>query len=352
MDSAIRRIPALAETGYGSSTTARRASHPDKPVPGWAQLPRSATSTSVRLQLGRDRLGGGAGRALAEWIVGGERLQTSPRSTSGAFAAFQRRQRLAALAGQRSARAALRDPVPNRENDLGPNRSGAHRSTMCSRRRTRPSAPEWAGSVRCSFAPAGETAALDYTWGQPDWLEWSRAEHQNTRENVTVFDQDLLLQVPGDRTGRRGRPAMALHSRRGGRAGSHPSTPGCSTHAATYESDLTVTRISAEEYFVVSSAATTERDQDHVRRNLPTRSRTRIDDGDRRLAVFRRDGPEVPRAAHPPERRRPRQPGLRLRHQSGDRACGTTVRATAHLRRRARLELYVPSGFAAGCTPS
>ena len=37
----------------------------------------------------------------------------------------------------------------------------------------------------------------------------------------------------------------------------------------TYESDVTVTRVSATEYLVVSSAATTERDQDHIRRNLP-----------------------------------------------------------------------------------
>ena len=34
----------------------------------------------------------------------------------------------------------------------------------------------------------------------------------------------------------------------------------------TYESDLTVTRLSADEFLLVSSAATTERDQDHIRR--------------------------------------------------------------------------------------
>ena len=32
----------------------------------------------------------------------------------------------------------------------------------------------------------------------------------------------------------------------------------------TYESDLTVTRLSADEFLLVSSAATTERDQDHI----------------------------------------------------------------------------------------
>ncbi len=39
----------------------------------------------------------------------------------------------------------------------------------------------------------------------------------------------------------------------------------------TYESDVTVTRTGADEYLIVSSAATTERDKDHIRqiRNLP-----------------------------------------------------------------------------------
>ncbi len=37
----------------------------------------------------------------------------------------------------------------------------------------------------------------------------------------------------------------------------------------TYESDLTVTRTGEQEFLLVSSAATTVRDQDHLRRHLP-----------------------------------------------------------------------------------
>ena len=37
----------------------------------------------------------------------------------------------------------------------------------------------------------------------------------------------------------------------------------------TYESDLTVTRVGPTEFLLVSSAATTVRDQDHIRRHLP-----------------------------------------------------------------------------------
>jgi 4-methylaminobutanoate oxidase (formaldehyde-forming) len=59
----------------------------------------------------------------------------------------------------------------------------------------------------------------------------------------------------------------------------------------TYESDVTVTRLSPTEYLMVSSSATTERDQDHLRRHLPTESSTRIVDLTSAYAVLGVMGP-------------------------------------------------------------
>jgi glycine cleavage system aminomethyltransferase T len=59
----------------------------------------------------------------------------------------------------------------------------------------------------------------------------------------------------------------------------------------TYESDVTVTRLSATDYLVVSSAATTERDQDHLRRHLPEGSRTAVVDLTSSYAVLGVMGP-------------------------------------------------------------
>jgi len=59
----------------------------------------------------------------------------------------------------------------------------------------------------------------------------------------------------------------------------------------TYESDLTVTRLSPTEYFLVSSSATTERDQDHLRRHLRPGSTTRIVDLTSSYAVLGVMGP-------------------------------------------------------------
>ncbi len=59
----------------------------------------------------------------------------------------------------------------------------------------------------------------------------------------------------------------------------------------TYESDVTVTRTGADEYFIVSSAATTERDKDHIRRNLPADTRASLVDVTSAYAVFGVMGP-------------------------------------------------------------
>ncbi len=58
-----------------------------------------------------------------------------------------------------------------------------------------------------------------------------------------------------------------------------------------YESDLTVTRTARDEFLLVSSSATTERDQDWIRRNLPKQSRTRIRDVTSSYAVLGVMGP-------------------------------------------------------------
>jgi 4-methylaminobutanoate oxidase (formaldehyde-forming) len=59
----------------------------------------------------------------------------------------------------------------------------------------------------------------------------------------------------------------------------------------TYESDVTVTRTADDEYLIVSSAATTERDKDHIRRNLPDGTLAQLVDITSSLAVFGVMGP-------------------------------------------------------------
>ena len=60
----------------------------------------------------------------------------------------------------------------------------------------------------------------------------------------------------------------------------------------TYESDVTVTRTGRDEFLIVSSAATTERDKDHIRRNLPSGANASLVDVTSSYAVFGVMGPK------------------------------------------------------------
>jgi 4-methylaminobutanoate oxidase (formaldehyde-forming) len=59
----------------------------------------------------------------------------------------------------------------------------------------------------------------------------------------------------------------------------------------TYESDVTVTRTGDAAFLIVSSAAATERDQDHIRRNLPPNANATLVDVTSAYAVFGVMGP-------------------------------------------------------------
>jgi heterotetrameric sarcosine oxidase gamma subunit len=117
----------------------------------------------------------------------------------------------------------------------------------------------------------------------------------------------------------------------------------------TYESDLTVTRLSAAEFLLVASAATAVRDVDHLRRHLPPGARAAVVDVTSGYAVYGVMGP------------RSRELLSRLtRRDLSDAAFGfgtsamidlgyATVRAT-RITYVGELgwELYVPAEFAAG----
>jgi heterotetrameric sarcosine oxidase gamma subunit len=275
MESALHRVPALEETGIRKFYNGPESFTPDNQfILGEAPEVRGffvgAGFNSVGIATA-----GGAGRALAEWIVDGEPTLDLTSVDVRRFARFNGNNqwlhdRVAEVLGLHYA-----VPWPNRE----------MRTARPFRR-----SPLYAHLVRANanfgsrmgweranfFAPADQSPEIEYSWGKQNWLPWTAAEHANTRENVTVFDQtsfskyrligpdaEAVLQwvctadvaVPVGRTVYTG----MLNAR------------------GTYESDVTLTRVAPDEYLIVSSAATTERDQDHIRRQLGGRRATLVD---------------------------------------------------------------------------
>ena len=83
----------------------------------------------------------------------------------------------------------------------------------------------------------------------------------------------------------------------------------------TYESDITATRLSPGEFLLVSSAATTERDKDHISRHIPADARATLVDVTSCYAVYGVMGPAVQGTALAALPQRFRQRGLRVRQQ-------------------------------------
>ncbi len=188
MDEAVRRIPALAETGIRKFYNGPESFTPDNQfvmgeAPGLRGYFVAAGFNSVGIASA-----GGAGRALAEWIVDGDPGTDLVGVDIRRFDAFHGnerwlRDRVAEVLGLHYA-----IPWPNREMETS-------RPFRCSPVHDRLAE---AGAVFGSkmgwerpnvFAPTPGEASLDYCWGKPSWLPWSAAEQRATREAVAVFDQ-------------------------------------------------------------------------------------------------------------------------------------------------------------------
>src|SRR3954466_3106679 len=122
------------------------------------------------------------------------------------------------------------------------------------------------------FAPAGVDPTIEYTWGKPNWLTWSAAEQTTTRTAVTVFDQTSFSKYVMVGPDAEAVLQWLCTADVGVPVGRSVYT-GILNARGTYESDVTVTRTGPEEFLIVSSAATTERDRDHIRKNLPDGAR-------------------------------------------------------------------------------
>jgi len=232
---------------------------------------------------------GGAGQALAQWITEGEPGLDLSAVDIRRFARFNGNNqwlhdRVSEVLGLHYA-----VPWPNRElTSARPfRRSPAYhlleRAGACFGSRM--------GWERANFfAPPGERPVIEYGWGQQNWQPWSGAEQRAARTAVAVFDQTsfskYLITGPD-----------AEHVLQWLCTADVAVEPGRTVYTGmlnahgTYEADITVTRLSADEFLLVSSAATTERDKDHITRRMPAGARAALVDVTSMYAVYGVMGP-------------------------------------------------------------
>ncbi|HET9861020.1 MAG TPA: FAD-dependent oxidoreductase, partial [Nocardioidaceae bacterium] len=289
MDNALLRIPALHETGIRKFYNGPESFTPDNQF----VLGEAPTVRGFFVGAGFNSVGiataGGAGRALAEWIVEGRPTADLVAVDIRRFAGFNGnnrwlRDRVGEILGLHYA-----VPWPNRELETARpfRRSPVYhlleRANACFGSRM--------GWERANyFAPAGEDPAIEYSWGRPNWLPWSAAEQAATRNAVGLFDQTSFSKYLV--LGRDAESSLQWICTNDVAVPVGRSVyTGLLNDRGTYESDLTVTRTGPEEFLLVSSAATTERDIDWITRNIPDGADTKVVDVSSSYAVLGVMGP-------------------------------------------------------------
>ncbi|MBB5161052.1 FAD-dependent oxidoreductase [Mycobacterium sp. AZCC_0083] len=289
MDNALLRIPALEETGIKKFYNGPESFTPDNQfilgeAPGCANFFVAAGFNSVGIASA-----GGAGRALAEWIVNGSPTSDLTSVDIRRFAPFNGNNRwlhdrVAEILGLH-----YEVPWPNREMATArPFRRSPVHHLLVAANANFGSRMGWERAN--FFAPPDREPTIEYSWGKQNWLPWSAAEQIATRTAVAVFDQTsfskFVLVGPDAESALQWLCTADMAVEVGTTVYS-----GMLNERGTYESDVTVTRTADDEYLIVSSAATTERDKDHIRRNLPRGNHAQLVDVTSSLAVFGVMGP-------------------------------------------------------------
>jgi glycine cleavage system aminomethyltransferase T/glycine/D-amino acid oxidase-like deaminating enzyme len=234
--------------------------------------------------------GGGAGSALARWIVAGEPdLDLTPVDIRR-FAPFQGnrrwlRTRVKEIVGLHFAMA-----WPNREPESArPLRRSAIHQLLDDRGACFGSKLGWERPTW--FATDGAKPVVEYSWGRQNWFDSSAGEHLATREAVTLFDQTSFAKYV-----LRGSDAVTALQHL---CSNDVDVPigrtvytGLLNDRGGYEADLTLTRLAWNEYLIVTSSGQAVHDLDVIRRGIPAQLHAEVVDVTPSYAVFGVMGPQ------------------------------------------------------------
>ena len=266
LEAAIRRLPALADVGVRKFFNGPESFTPDVryllgETPDVQKLYVAAGFNSIGIQSA-----GGAGRALAEWIVGGHAPMDLADVDIRRVQKFQ------------VSKAYLKERVteslgllyamhwPHRQYETA---RGVRTSPLHERLAARGACfGEAAGWERANwFAPAGVNPKYEYSYGRQNWFDHSAAEHRATRDGVALYDMSsfgkFLVQGRGVEAALQ---RIATNDMR--------VSPGRIVYTqwlnerGGIEADLTITRLSETSYMIVTAGAAARRDLTWAKRHL------------------------------------------------------------------------------------
>ena len=291
MEQALERVPALAEAGVKQMINGPESFTPD----GNFILGEAPEVAGFFVGAGFNAFGiaagGGAGKALAEWVAGGEPPMDLWVVDIRRFAALHAdkawvRERTLELYGKHytvawpheehaSGRPLRVSPLYDRLGDQG----------ACFGSKLGWERPNW-------FAPAGVEAQDNYSFGRQNWFDPVGAEHRATRERVALFDASSFAKFA--LTGADAEAALSWIC-----ANDVAKPPGtviysqmCSRRGGI-ECDLTVARIAEDAYHIVTGTGFATHDYAWIAGNIPAGLDARLTDVTAEYAVLSLMGPRA-----------------------------------------------------------
>ena len=267
LEAAMNRVPALQEVGIRKFFCGPESFTPDNryylgETPELKNFFVAAGFNSVGIQSA-----GGAGKALAEWIIGGhpsmdlwdvDIRRVMPFQGNGLYLKERVSEALGLLYDMHwpyrqyeTARNVRRSPIHERLADRG----------ACFGEVAGWERPNW-------FAPDGVEAKYEYSYKRQNWFPYAAEEHQAVREGVALFDQTSFSKFLVQ-----GRDAESVLQRI---CSADVAVPVGKVVYTTWlnarggiEADLTVTRLAPDCFMVVTGGAVGGRHFNWLKANIP-----------------------------------------------------------------------------------
>jgi glycine cleavage system aminomethyltransferase T len=290
LEDAMARVPMLQETGWRKFFCGPESFTPDDQF----HIGEAPEVKNYFVAAGLNSIGiqssGGLGKALAEWIISGHPPLDLWGNDIRRMYPFQGTQHYLEQRVTETLGLLYDNHYPYRQMETARDirHSPIHERLLergaCFGEAAGWERPNW-------FAPEGVEAKYAYSFGKQNWFDYSAAEHRAAREGVVLFDQSSFSKylVQGrDSAGILQRICSANVDVAPGRM--------VYTHwlnlRGGIEADLTVTRLSENEFFIVSGAAVTGKDMDWMRRNIPADAHCIVNDVTNAWSVFGVMGPD------------------------------------------------------------
>ncbi|MCH8925643.1 MAG: FAD-dependent oxidoreductase [Proteobacteria bacterium] len=291
LEGAMHRIPALQEVGIRTFFNGPESFTPDNrymlgAAPELGNFYVAAGFNSIGIQSA-----GGAGQALAEWIVGGaapfdlselDIRRVQPFQNNKAYLYHRASEALGLLYD-------LHWPYRQYETARGVRLSPLHERLKergaCFGEVAGWERPNW-------YAPDGVEPKYEYSYKRQNWFDHSAAEHRAVREAVGLLDQTSFAKFLVQ-----GADAEAALQRICANDVAVPAGKVVYTQwlneRGGIEADLTLTRLAEDRYMVITGAAVGPRDLDWLNRHLPEGARVTVTEVTSGFAVIGIMGPNA-----------------------------------------------------------